>query len=396
MPHTFGKHPTPQQPLRWPLLVALVVVLLAAVVGIILGDVSEQGDATSPAAAVRSASLPLPPARPRARPGVTTPAAASGETSAAHPARPAANEVEVCGLGLVKASERDPIGIGRIPQPLRRATQERLWTLMQSSPDERVRSAGWLLESRLRGGRIGDATPSVGPDADASRAIDRLAKLAAGSRDAIVYRLAMEGCHSPSSDRPPAPACQLLSTEQWTRLDPDNAIPWMTLAAVARERADAAAEAEAMYRASIARTSNAHWGVLPKIVSQALPGDLPTLGRTIAISDAWEMQGVVALPLLAGARAASQFCSSEALRDSNRRQTCELLAGVLVDNGKTAVDVTHRIERARAARLAERACAGDARRTAGAARSVVAASVAAGRAELRGCAAHDAMGQPDR
>jgi hypothetical protein len=343
MPHSFGNEPPRKEPLRWPLLVALVVVLLAAVVGIILGDVSEQADATAPppaAARGLSQALPsaLPPSTPRARPGATSPPAVAGETRSADVPKPAANEAEVCGLGIVKVTEQDPAGIGRIPQALRRATQERMWSLMQSSGDERVRAAGWLLESRLRAARGADAQ-RADANADVSRAIDQLARLAAGSRDALVYRLAMEGCHSPSSGRPPAPACQLLSTEQWTRLDPDNAIPWMTLAGVSRERGDASAEAEAMYRASIASTSNAHWGVLPRVVSQALPADLPTLGKTIAVHDAWAMQGVVALPLLAGARAASQFCSSEALRDSNRRQTCELLANVLVDKGKTAVDV---------------------------------------------------------
>jgi hypothetical protein len=338
MPHTFGNHPPPKEPLRWPLLVALVVVLLAAVVGIILGDVSEQAEAPPQPVAARGLSQPLPPALPRARPGATTPPAADIESRVVEAPRPGPNEAEVCGLGIVKVSEQDPIGVGRIPQPLRRATQERLWSLMQSSGDERVRAAGWLLESRLRAARTADAQRSD-VSADASRAIDKLARSAAGSRDSLVYRLAMEGCHSPSAGRPPAPACQLLSAEQWTRLDPENAIPWMTLAAVAGDRGDASAVAEAMYRASIAQTSNANWGVLPRIVSQALPSDLPTLGRTIAISDAWEMQGVVGLPLLAGARATSQYCSSEALRDSNRRQTCELLANVLVDKGKTSVDV---------------------------------------------------------
>jgi len=339
MPHTFGPDPAPKEPLRWPLLVALVAVLLAAVVGIILGDVSEQAEAPPQPVAARGLSQPLPPALPpRVRPGATTAPAPLGVPIVVDAAaRPGPNEAEVCGLGIVKVSEQDPTGVGHIPQRLRRATQEQLWTLMQSSADERVRAAAWLLESRLRAARAEGQRADA--SADASRAVDKLARLAAGSRDPLVYRLAMEGCHSPSPGRPPAPACQLVSVEQWTRLDPDNAIPWMTLAAAARERADAGAEAEAMYRASIASASNSHWGVLPSIVSQALPTNLPTLGKTIAISDAWEMQGVVALPLLAGARAASQFCSGEALRDSNRRQTCETLASVLVDKGKTSVDV---------------------------------------------------------
>jgi hypothetical protein len=347
MPHTFGNEPPRTEPLRWPLLVTLVVVLLAAVVGLILGDVSEQAEVAPKTVATRGLSQPLSPALPRGRPGATTPSMLADDSRTADAAKPAADEVEVCGLGFVKVSEQDPAGSGRIPQAQRTATQERLWTSLQSSSDERVRAAGWLLESRQRSARTAQAqradTPaarSAGPDVEqASRPIDELARLAAASRDPIVYRLAMEGCHSPSSGRLPAPACQMLNAEQWTRLDPDNAIPWMTFAAVARERGDAAAEAEAMYRASIAGTSNAHWGALPRIVAQALPSDLPTLGKTIAISDAWEMQGVVALPLLAGAREASQFCSSDTLRDSNRRQTCERLADVLADKGKTSVDV---------------------------------------------------------
>ena len=340
MPHTFGNEPTPTEPpLRWPLVVILVAVLLSAIVIIVLSDVASQVDSLPQSVAARGFTQPVPAAVPRVRPGATTPTSRDVEIKSVSAPKPAADEIEVCGLGIVKVNDQgpDPSAIP-VPAPARRDTEERIWTAMQSSTDERVRAAGWLFEARLRSVVVDTERPGV--PALESRALDGLAQMAANTRDPLVYRLAMEGCLSHIAARQPAGGCQLVNAEQWTRLDPANAIPWLMLAAGARERKDAAAESEAMHRASMASTSDAYWGALPKIVSQALPGDLSPLGKTVAITDAWQVQTHAALPLLSGAGAASAYCNADALRDSNRRQTCETLADVLVDKGRTALETS--------------------------------------------------------
>lgn len=352
--------PTDPPPLRWPLLVTLVGVLLAAVVVVILGDVSVQTEVVPSAITARQWPQPVPATVPRPRPGAATAATPIVRIkSPSSIAKPGHGEVEVCGLGIVKSSQGDASGSGQIPQSARQAAYERLWPAMQSSADERVRAAGWLLESRLLELAVrsdDDARSSAcAPDdlacksaserssADqrsaaklplaATRAIDRLAQLAASSRDPFVYRLAAEACRIHLPSLVPDGACQLVSAEQWVRIDPSNATPWLHLAELARARQDPFGEAEAIYRASIATSSNEHWGALPRLVSQTITSDTQQLSKTIAINDAWGVQMSFA-PLASPTR----HCSADAVRDSNRRQTCEALATLLVDKGRTSLD----------------------------------------------------------
>jgi hypothetical protein len=115
----------------------------------------------------------------------------------------------------------------------------------------------------------------------------------------------------------------LLSRAQWARLDPDNALPWLELAAESPH--DGEAEADAMHRAASAQRSDAHAGLLPSLVERALGGATP-LQRTLALSASWSAQAAWA-PARSGQ--AYAWCSAEALVDANRRQTCEELAEIL-------------------------------------------------------------------
>ena len=319
-------------PLRWPLAAALVGVLVAALLGVVVAELRAPppGPVATPlfASTMSGEIVPdEPPQRRRASIGTAVLSSATVLSPASSAARPAEDEVEVCGLGFVARSDEDPLGARHLTDEMQLDAQRRLRIAMQHSADERVRAVGWLFAAWGKDGAptgIADGAPA---------GVEQLARIAARSRDPLVYGLAVGACRR--HGRAPAPACQMIGAEQWSRIDPHNALPWLQRAAEARARGDGAAEAEAMFRASIATTSDSHWGAVPSLVAQALPADMPLVARTVAIAEAWLLQSAAA-PL--DLYRATPYCGADAVRDANRRQVCEALAHVLVDRGRTAID----------------------------------------------------------
>ena len=79
--------------------------------------------------------------------------------------------------------------------------------------------------------------------------MDQLVRLAVVSQDPLVYVIALEACKGSAEGG--AANCALLSLEQWARLDPDNAQPWLELAAQAQREHDVDAELDAMRHAAL-------------------------------------------------------------------------------------------------------------------------------------------------
>jgi hypothetical protein len=235
---------------------------------------------------------------------------------------PRSDEAEPCGIGGVETSAQAASGAVQVPRHLIEAARRRLRSEMQASPDTAVRAAGLLFEAMTA--RASDP------------AVDRLALLAAHSSEPAAYALAMAGCGG-VLPRPQRGSgwCRLLSAEQWARLDPDNALPWLAVAGAAHERGDATVEADAMHHASVAHLADDRTSLLPRLVADLMPGDVPSALRTQAIIDVLGVQA--ALPY-AGYHAALRYCPAEAARDGNRRQQCAALATLLVERGMTWAD----------------------------------------------------------
>jgi hypothetical protein len=70
--------------------------------------------------------------------------------------------------------------------------------------------------------------------ADSRRALVRLAST---TSDADTYALAMHSCRAPAGQSS-IDDCALLNNAQWARIEPDNAVPWLYLAADAGRRRD--------------------------------------------------------------------------------------------------------------------------------------------------------------
>ena len=284
----------------------------------------------------RTAPHPIEPAvrviASAQRPSVAPPPAATRPPTQRRAPRPApraapparhAGEVEICGFGEVRLPADDPYGLNLVPDVVRRTALDAVDERMLASGDEQVQAAALMIGAQARGD-------------EARSRIDRLARLAGHSQDPVVYAIAVEACRAWTPDE--GGACQLLSRAQWVHLDPDNALPWLELAAEAERAHEPDAEAEAMHRAASARRSDAHAGVLPALVERALDdAHAAPLQRTLALSASWSAQAAWAPPR---SGQAYLYCTAESLADANRQQTCDALAQTLALRGMSLADVS--------------------------------------------------------
>jgi hypothetical protein len=246
-----------------------------------------------------------------------------------------ADEKEICGLGVVKEHEGEtaqaPDALLKRLEQRTRGAREQWLAAMQSHPSDKVQAAGLLL------GAVSslDVNPAA-PGVEGRAALrDRLARMAVDSADPVVYAFAMNACRSARSSNQPG-ACQMLSTEQWVRIDGDNAAAWLQAAALAGK--DAAGEAEALRRAAQSTHLQSYWASLAPLVQSTQPSGADELLRTMMLVD---VGGVISSwPVVEGLQVASRHCAVDRLRDSNRRELCEGLATLLVDRGDTMVDLS--------------------------------------------------------
>ncbi|HEX3142178.1 MAG TPA: hypothetical protein VHQ87_19120, partial [Rhizobacter sp.] len=304
-----------------------VILIVLALAGLawrawMAGFADEPPPEAVPAGSVRQPSLKDMLARlDAARLGAE---AAASAAAAAKPAL-AADEIEVCGVGRVKADE---LGQPRDTATLQLAAQsarERLLPALLGSSDENARAAGLLLQSVEVHG-LGDAASS-----SQVLARDMLASMALATRSPQVYAWAMRACQNGRGEG----MCQLLSADQWARLEPGNAVAWLQVAVDAQARNEAAAVAEAMFRASHASRADTHWGAFAGQVLGRLPAETPVLLKGALAEELTAAEAAVASPHLI----ASQYCSEAEVRDANRRQTCSAVAEVFHTRGSSLTDV---------------------------------------------------------
>jgi hypothetical protein len=166
---------------------------------------------------------------------------------------------------------------------------------------------------------------------------DALARLALGTRSPLVYGLAWKNCQSQAGEAAQGGACPMLSVDQWARLSPGNAIPWLELAQQADARGDAAGVADAMFRASKAQSVDAGWHRLGEFSFTHAPHDNSLL-------DTWAASGEitrwVAAWSMASYRMASLYCEPKPLLDANHRQQCADIAELFVARGTSLHDLS--------------------------------------------------------
>ena len=289
----------------------------------------------------------------------TASAAAAASTASATAGAIAAavgpGRVEVCGDGPV--SEAEAARAARDARRFRVSPQvsERFLTSLKSSDDDAVRALGihldgWIAAARARKPFQARAAACGGERAceresmRASRAAveaalgparQALIRLASTTRDPAAYAIAWQqvcqvGIGDAQAQRDP---CTALSVERWAQIDPDNVVPWLYLAFANRK--DEAAAADALFRASVARTvSNPGASVLARAASaierEADQTDRLRLGTELAgVEAAWPNPPYAT---------ALNLCGAGKVHDANRRQLCDAFAATLVDRASTLTD----------------------------------------------------------
>ncbi len=330
-----------EPPRRWLRPVALMGALVAALwlVFMIVAPGGHHPDGARPATATRPRGDARASIAPKAH------EASVGAPSRSPPAAPHANEVQVCGGAWVRTQADGSID----PDELTRATdgpdaRQRVVAALRAQPSELAHAAVLWLALRGTGQDRWQAMMDSAFGCDSAECRDRwqavpqlaeardaLAQMAVSSTDPGVYALAFRACGNNGDG-----ACQMLNAEQWARLDPGNAAPWLYMLSAAHQRNDLALQNEALHRIATAQRSDTGFLAISGLIAAAVPSDEASLFAALNMTvEAIGMQAAVALPpyqpLVAD-------CSGVALRDSNRRQTCAAIAEVLVARSDTLLE----------------------------------------------------------
>lgn len=293
---------------RWRVIFAVVA---AATVGVALWISHERELWTAEQVVAAAASAPeVAVARVVRRDAQPVRLVASAPVASA-PARSvaAAKADDGCGLARLARGEEPGGAVERRHRELR----QRWLTAMQSSADERVRAAGWL----------------IGLDDSPEALRDRLATLAATSRDPLVQAYALRACRS---DAAASSACQALSPQNWARLDRDNAAAWLAVAA--DPRVETEEQLDALQQAARGGRVDNHAATLHALVQAAQPPGIDDLDR---LTMARELAGARGDWL--GTEALRRHCSSAALRDAARVPACEAIAELMVTRAQSLPDL---------------------------------------------------------
>ena len=214
---------------------------------------------------------------------------------------------------------------------------------LAASPNELARAAAvWLgisqmdaINSQIEVATCATAACRAGrPIAPQVLAVrEALAQMGRTSNNPAVYALAFSICGQYGSAEG---ACRMITAEQWARLDPGNAQPWMFMLNTAVQRNDTAAQNEALHRiANAKRIDSGMFAVPGLMISQApdddasVPAVLGLVVEAFGMSAAWGMLNYQ--PVL-------QSCKGDALRDANRQQTCAAMADLLTERADTLMD----------------------------------------------------------
>ena len=293
-------------------------------------------------------SAPLPqPARPAVPPQIAASSVA---------ARPDDHQrMEVCGHGRLPEHEIERV----MPDEVQQETLGRLaQVLLRGSDREQV--VGWLLSDLMESNAaFADTFRACNQDIDCvikatnhprsqpSEGQQALVRLAERSADAWVYRAAVAHvCRSgnTSAERGASP-CARLSPSQWQQRDPSDAAPWLWQAEIAAARQDAAAVDAALAQAArLPQLSSPVGQLYGPLLAHADVRALPPLSRVGVLMGVIGVTAALPIPV----HVVTSHCTTEKLMLPERRERCDALARLFVDQAPTLM------QRAVGARLGER------------------------------------------
>ena len=306
-----------------------IALALTAAVGVALW-LAHDGSQLQPSLAVDVIlTPPSPPAFEAAAP------ASAGETASASFQAETEGEVQLCGGGWVRIDgpQGEDLLAKAADDKLKIVLQPTL-SIMRSSLDERAQAAALYYEAALVRHRshrsdqcktVDECRQSVQAHMQVSEPNrDALALLAQSTSDPTVYAWAVAACGQARG----AAACQLVSTAQWARLDPQNAVPWLVVAEEAREQGDTAAVDDAMFHvASAVRYDAGEARIASTLLDHVPAGEANLLGADWMAAEGItfsQADSSFEWPIL-------QYCHAKLLEDPNRRDLCDRIANLAAE-----------------------------------------------------------------
>lgn len=302
-------------------------------------------------AIVRAASSPAPISRPTPRILVTAPVSPSAVVNAPSTS---ASGIEVCGFGVSPSDEAGMKVYEREEEAAAQRARQRVHAALLASGRTEARAVGRLLaiQDAAEPASRSDPEDRCGEDAaclEKERAEHRLAierstrvprdalvQMALDTGNPLAYGLAVEACGT-ANDEPSTREgkCQLITLDEWSRLDPADMSPWLARANVAARAGDQAALDEAFHRASLAETFHRPSGAMVGIAEGEMASGYEPFER---LSAQIELFGIAMASPLLSMREYSTYCSAAAVHDANRYQVCDRLTAALLAHGATMLD----------------------------------------------------------
>lgn len=276
-----------------------------------------------------------PPATPSKSPQILTPKLdhpmqpAPVSTPPPTPSAGAATpqpKLQVCGISDLPPSVGDTVDVASYLFDTTRGTYDRWKAALIGGADARARVAGLALQ------RVDDI---FARSLAADTSLEQLVELATTARDPDIYDVAVGLCQTGLGNEAPVAECRRLSLLEWTKIDPDNATPWLANAAAARDKGDSWAESVAFARAAQAHKVDDDGEALLAAAMAVFPTDATLPERFAAEVHLWGYQAARGRPDLAEI---SRYCSVTALQQSQIHDQCDAVAELLVDHGGTLLN----------------------------------------------------------
>ena len=265
---------------------------------------------------------------------------------------------EVCGLGSFSADD-DEVSIRKAnASAIEQAKAANIQSLTTSA-DPATRAAGLVMhmadiaqrgalagnslfeacdaKKKESGGKVADA-PCADAEAqmlalrekqsvELAPLVEKLAAIAATTKAPAVMAQAVRAC----TGRTNLQACSLVSAERWARLEPGNLVPWLIILNNARTRQDFAAVNEALYQMSVSKMASGYeFFAWSKFAVDSLQAG-SNLERLVSTE---QMHSLHFLPGTDFGGLYSE-CKKPLVADANRRQLCEKIAAVIVEQSDT-------------------------------------------------------------
>ncbi|MFG6415261.1 hypothetical protein ACG02S_15295 [Roseateles sp. DC23W] len=216
--------------------------------------------------------------------------------------------MEVCGLGRVTQREMkrwNPIEMLKAKAQMDALERRKDAVLSQLSARMAVGSDGERVAARLL---MAD--------------VEGAALIAARTQDATAYRLALLSCRGRETSAS-EPSCRGLTAQAWSRLDPQDAAPWLWLMGDAVNRGDDVAAHEAMEQVLQRQRRSSSRPLLTAVRrASASAADADAVGLGMAMV---EVVGRDYALFDVSSLGVSRYCKAQAVRNDSRRAHCERL-----------------------------------------------------------------------